>query len=403
MKFGLPFVCLLGLLASPLSAAVDVTDLGTLSGGDQSIAFAINESDQIVGLSWTTNGPSHSFLYSNGQMTDLYPLNSQDLITAGPTGINNFGQIASGAIAADGTYYPVLYDARTGEMTTLGSLGGATNHGFSGVATAINNLGQTVGYSYLDSVNRHAFLYEKGTLRDMGCLQGEDEGCTNYAYALNDRGQIVGSTGRAFLYSNGFMSDISPFGSLASYARGINNQGQVVGEYLIADHSAFRAFLYSGGTFTDLGATNSSETVAYDINDRSQIVGASWMQRDDACRDCNEYEPRAFLYENGVMTDLNALLPPGSQWKLLQAFAINNKGRIVGYGLIRGQFHAFMLSIPRIQKTNGVATEQNGRGIQSAWVPNVDAGKLPDAKRIETELGKQFLLEMRGDHHLPSD
>ena len=47
-----------------------MTDLGTL-GGEQSIAFAVNESDQVVGLSWTTNGPSHSFLYSNGEMTDL--------------------------------------------------------------------------------------------------------------------------------------------------------------------------------------------------------------------------------------------------------------------------------------------------------------------------------------------
>src|SRR6185436_14218381 len=123
-KWGLSLVCLLGLLSSPISAAVDVVDLGTLDG-DQSIAFAINESDQVVGLFWTTNGPSHSFLYSNGQVTDLYPLNSQDLITAGPTGINNLGQIASGAIAADGTYYPVIYDTRTGEMNTLGSLGGA--------------------------------------------------------------------------------------------------------------------------------------------------------------------------------------------------------------------------------------------------------------------------------------
>ena len=196
---------------------MDVTDLGTL-GGEQSIAFAVNESDQVVGLSWTTNGSSHSFLYSNGEMIDLYPLNSQDLITAGPTSINNLGQVASGAISSDGVYYPVVYDSRTGELATQGSLGGVTSNGFSGVATAINNFGQAVGYSYLDGVNRHAFIYQKGTLRDLGCLQGDDGPCTTYAFGVNDQGQVVGSSGRAFLYSNGVMTDISPFGSLASYA-----------------------------------------------------------------------------------------------------------------------------------------------------------------------------------------
>jgi probable HAF family extracellular repeat protein len=336
-------------------------------------------------------------------MTDLYPLNSQDLITAGPTGINNFGQVASGAIAGDGIYYPVMYDSRTGELTTQGSLGGVTSYGFSGVATAINNFGQAVGYSYLDGVNRHAFIYQKGTLRDLGCLQGDDGPCTTYAFGINDQGQVVGSSGRAFLYSNGVMNDISPFGSLASYARGINNQGQVVGEYLIADHSSFHAFVYTGGTFTDIGSADSPETVAYDINDRGQVVGATWVSRDDSCRDCNEYEPHAFVYENGAMTDLNSLLPPNSEWKLLQAFAINNKGRIVGYGLLHGQFHAFMLSLPRFQRANEVSAPNSERREHSSSTPNMDPARLPDRKRIETELGKQFLLEMRGDGRLPLD
>src|SRR6476620_1290204 len=126
-KWGLLLLCMFGLVSARLSAAIDITDLGTL-GGDQSIAFAVNDSDQVVGLSWTSTGPSHSFLYSNGQMTDLYPLNSQELITAGPTGINDLAQVATGAIGGDGLYYPVIYDSHTGEVTTLGSLGGVTSY-----------------------------------------------------------------------------------------------------------------------------------------------------------------------------------------------------------------------------------------------------------------------------------
>lgn len=393
---GLVLVCLLGLVSSKLSAAVDITDLGTL-GGEQSIAFAINDSDQVVGLSWTSDGPSHSFLYSDGQMTDLYPLNSQELITAGPTGINDLGQIATGAIGGDGMYYPVIYDTHSGLVTQLGSLGGVTSYGFSGVATAINNWSQAVGYSYLDEVNRHAFIYDHGVLQDIGCLPGESA-CSAYALAINDRGQVVGSSSRAFLYSRGTMTEINPFGSLASYARGINNQGSIVGEYLIADQTAFHAFLYRDGVFTDIGNSDSPETVAYDINDMGQVVGTTWVLRDNSCRDCNEYEPRAFFYENGVMTQLNSLLPPGSEWKLVQAFAINKNGDIAGYGVIQGRFHAFLLTWPRLKKVTNPAKNQNTLRTASNSTPSIDAARLPGGQRIQATLGERFLLDMRAGH-----
>jgi probable HAF family extracellular repeat protein len=341
----LPLALLLGLVCSTASANIQVTDLGTL-GGEQSVGFAINDSGQVVGISWTSNGgPNHSFLYSNGQMTDLYPFNSQDLITVGPTGINNLGQIASGVIATDGIYYPAVYDSQTGHIATLGSLGGSTSYGFTGAATAINSSNQAVGYSYVDGVKRHAFFYDKGVMQDIGCFPGDGGACDTYAYALNDRGQVVGSSGRAFLYSNGVLTDISPFGSSESYARGINNRGQVVGEYLTANHTAFHAFLYSRGMFTDISGPDSPDTVAYGINNNGQAVGSTWVLRRDSCRECNDYEPHAFLYENGRLTDLNSLLPSGSEWKLLHAFGINNEGKIVGQGLIHGQYHAVVMQV----------------------------------------------------------
>lgn len=278
------------------------------------------------------------FLYRNGQMHDLSPFGQG--VFSPSLGINNGGQIASGVFANDGTYYPAIYDPQTQNITILGSLGGVGFSGFAGIAQAINNYGQAVGYGYLPSGTRHAFLYEKGVIHDIG--QGTSD---SYAIAINDRGHVVGGgSNGAFLYANGVTTLVRPFGSSETYAYGINNGGQVVGEYLTADHTAFRAFIYHGGVSTDIGSPTSTETAAFAINDRGQVVGTTWPRPDEYCRQC-EVRPHAFIYENGVMTDLNSLLPAGSGWELNWALGINNSGYITGYGMINGQYHAFLLQI----------------------------------------------------------
>ena len=95
------------------------------------------------------------------------------------------------------------------------------------------------------------------------------------------------------------------------------------------------AFLYnSGGVLTDLGlGPYGIGSEALGINNHGVIVG--WF-----------YEPvdvtHAFLYKDGVMTDLNNLLPTGSGWVLNYATDINDNGRIVGIGTINGQSHGFV-------------------------------------------------------------
>ena len=238
-----------------------LTDLGTL-GGTESFAYAINDHGQIVGLARLSGDTStHSFLYSNGTMTDLSPLNSGSIQTVGPTGINNSGQVASGLVVA-GVYVPSIFDSASGDVELLGSLGGVTDFGFSGVATSISNSGDAVGYSYTDTTNRHAFLYSNGLMTDIGSLGGYSA-----ALGINDVGTIVGfsatetSAGpaHAFIYSSGLMRDIDPFvGEFSeSYAHGVNKLGQVVGQYLVQDQSSHHAFLFSDGTFRDIGVPGS--------------------------------------------------------------------------------------------------------------------------------------------------
>ena len=83
-------------------------------------------------------------------------------------------------------------------------------------------------------------------VEDLGTLGGS----RSYASAINDSGQVVGSSNlagdqnnRAFLYKDGKMTDLGTLGGTSSEAKGINISGQVVGW---SDNSSGqrRGFLY---------------------------------------------------------------------------------------------------------------------------------------------------------------
>jgi len=76
------------------------------------------------------------------------------------------------------------------------------------------------------------------------------------------------------------------------------------------------AFLYADGVMTDLGTmAGASLSEATAINDQGQIAGHGWVQGSH----------HAFIYENGVMKDLGTL---GGRRSF--AYDINNHGQVVG-------------------------------------------------------------------------
>lgn len=199
---------LLGASHSVLADALySVTDLGSLSGGV--IGNGINNAGQITGLSDTSSGATHAFLYTNGQRTDLGTLGGH--ISEGAD-INNAGQVTGSAETSD-LVRAFLYT--NGQMMDLGAL----DDGFS-FGGAINDAGQVTGTSGF-----HAFLYSNGQMMDIGPGTG---------LAINDAGPVTGvSSGHAFLYSNGQMMDLNDLidpalGITLSAARGINDHGQIL-------------------------------------------------------------------------------------------------------------------------------------------------------------------------------
>lgn len=313
-------LCLPLATATAQTSTYIITDLGTLPGDTASQAYYINNRGQVVGQS-RNNMRSRAFLYSNGTMSDIS--SGQQDSTA--TGINDAGQVAGHTLSR-----AFIYSG--GALTIL-----ATPNGALSKAYAINNSGQVVGvYGDFESY-LNAFLYSEGAVIDLGRLFGAR---ISYANSINNSGHIAGQiytsypspvTAYAFLYSNGTVSKIIDNGSACC----INDSGQVAGTY--SRDGFFYAFIYSCGRVTDLGTLPGGKySEAYGLNLRGQVVGSS--------RTATPNSARPFLYSDGVMHDLNDLLPANSGWVLDRVFSINDGGQIVGIGTFSGQSRAVLLT-----------------------------------------------------------
>jgi probable HAF family extracellular repeat protein len=215
--------------------------------------------------------------------------------------LGGFGRAAvsgANASAAEYEYAPPAYTA-----IALGNLGGGWSYGQD-----VNARSQVVGQSATSSGEMHAFLWEKGVMRDLGTLGSP----YSIAFALNDAGMVVGASNpagadnsHAFVWNDGVMTDLGTLGGSWSYAQGINNRGEVIGRSETSTHQ-LHSFLWKDGVMTDLG-----EIDAWDINERGQVVGLK----------AEIGYAHAVIWENGTIVDLG----------VGQAFGISPSGTVAGW------------------------------------------------------------------------
>jgi probable HAF family extracellular repeat protein len=296
-----------------------IINLGTLGGGYQSLAAAVNNPGQVAGMSLNTipdpfcqfapglcTTQTRAFLWQDGVMKDLGTLGGPDAFAFL---INDSGQVAgisyinsiplsNGLPQED----PFLWEPPSpgfpnGKMIDLGNLGGPTC-----LTWSLNNGGQVVGQMDLVDISKgavfHPFLWDGKSLKDLGSLPGPD-GFFGNAFWINDSGEVVG------------WAD--------------NN---------IVDFP----ILWKDGATKILGVV-AGDTCAHAsyINSKGQIVGESGP--------CPVGPAHAFLWEDGgSIIDLNTLVPYGSGVHLTSAVTINDRGEIAAQGLLpNGDQHAFAL------------------------------------------------------------
>lgn len=343
-----------------------VTELGT--SWTNSIARDINESGRIAGQGQNPSGQQRAFLWADGQMTDLGVPPRGNLSRA--RSINAAGQVVGEWRPSGQTGFKAfLYeDGQTQDLNSLVTPPEDPTEPRWNLlgAQAINNRGQIVGSGIVEN-HTHGFLYEKdGSVTDLGDFL---EDPYSAAWGINNSGDVVGASGssegqsEAFVYSasDGSVEKLGVPGSdttnnfSVSEAVGINARGDVVGSSFVYPQPTpprGRAFLYEAGetepVFLDPlpadpevpGDTEDLYTRARDIDESGVVVG--WSR--NGAIGGQEQQNTAVLWENGQVKDLNDLIPADSGWHLLDAYAINERGQIVGSGFLNGQLRAFLLT-----------------------------------------------------------
>ncbi len=235
----------------------------------------------------------------------------------------------------------------------------------------ITNNGVVSGSSNLPDNSQHAVLWYRGRMKDLGTLSGSN----SIAFGVNAYGETVGEAetstsdpnGEDFcgfsthliysptLWRGGKPNALPTLGGNNGVVNRNNNWGFAVGwaETSTEDPACpapqklqFKAVAWADGFPIELPTTDRDpDGIALGINDYGDIVGSSGI--------CSSFNPNllfslqgvhALLWQKGKVVDLGNLGGTTGQAFGNLAFAINNRGQVVGGSDLSGDttFHGFL-------------------------------------------------------------
>jgi probable HAF family extracellular repeat protein len=341
----------------------EITQLPSL-GGTASSGNGINNQGWAVGSSnLPGDGSTHAALWQDGALIDLGTLGGPNSNVAWP-GVNSSGGLIVGISETDAPggenwscqfFFPatdgnqcVGFVYQNSVMTAIPTWPGGSN----GFATEVNSRGQVVGWAENGvedptcnapvRLQFRGFIFDTktGGMTELTPLAGDS---TSTGNAINQRGQVVGISGECANAVGGFSAqhavlwepdgtaiDLGSLGGDAWHTpMDINEQGEVVGfgnpAEVPGDAFGIRAWYWSRNTgIIPIGVLEGQvRSQALGINNQGQVVGQSSGGPNGR---------RAFLWQNGVLVDLNELAP-GYAGTLLTGGHINDAGIITGVAL----------------------------------------------------------------------
>lgn len=315
---------------------------------------AINNAGQIVGALQIPQGSyteEHAFLWQNGKITDLNTL--PDARGSVARAINDRGQIVGYLVGVEGLWHACLWDhgrmIRMDEPLKRGS-----------DANGINNQGEIVGMVLDDSAWKksgkpplytdtgstyipfftYACIWKHGKMTNLGGQGGKEFTLVG----INNNGQVIGNWNDSYdnrypvILTNSRITRL--YGSHVGSVLGINNHGQIIGCYDLnrATSTYQQPFLWQNGKVSLLGKVPQDARIdPLVINGKGQVVGS----RGTGETILNDL---AVLWNGQKWIDLNKLIPADSGWILRRATGINDAGQIVGGGEHNGKRRLFLLT-----------------------------------------------------------
>jgi probable HAF family extracellular repeat protein len=249
----------------------------SVPGASSTSANGINDAGDVVGTFSGASG-TEGFLYNGSTYT---PIVYSGASATYATGINDSGEIVGYYTMANPNGPSTTYGFvdNGGTFTSFGSCAGCEGTGT--YVTGINDAGQVVGYETQPLAETTGFVHSGGN--STGVIYPYSAANT-FAYGINNNGEIVGSVticenppgggggiqcGGAFVDNGGSYT----FGVVPNanggvgWQSGINDAGEIVGT------AGEEGFVYQGGTISQLSVPGSSWTYANGVNDEAEIVG----------------------------------------------------------------------------------------------------------------------------------